>query len=325
MSIITEKYRPKRLDDIVSQDHVVRTLRSYLEAGGLCHLLLQGNSGVGKTSCIHALAREMYGDHNMSSMMLELNGSDDRGINVIRTQIKNFSRLKNITCPGKPKLIVLDEADSMTFDAQSALRRVMEKNTGNVRFCLICNYIHKLIPALQSRCTIFRFRAIEYSETQRVLKDICEKEDICVGDDVLREMVSLNNGDLRRCLNFLDSHRSLDSIERCDLIRYRFSMDTEGLGKIETIIMGGEEKENIQSVLESLETVKDQYRLSLENVFEVISYHGLRFKRYDLLAKLAELEYLYYKSRHMFESVFIRGVAGVILESKAPRHQWENS
>lgn len=311
MSILTEKYRPKTLDEIVGQEHVIRTLRAYLKSGGLCHLLLQGNSGVGKTSCIHALAREMYGEKFVKSMMLELNGSDDRGINVIRTQIKNFSRLKNITCPGMPKLIVLDEADSMTFDAQSALRRVMEKNTSNVRFCLICNYIHKLIPALQSRCIIFRFRAIEYDQTSKVLSNICEQESICIDPETLSEMVSLHHGDLRKCLNFLDSHRSLEHITQNDLLKYRFSMDAEGVEEIGRII--SDTSLSVPDSYSRLEQCMSKYRLTLENVFEVLSYHGVSQKKYVLLAKLAEIEYLYFRSHHTFDSVFSRAVSGTIV------------
>lgn len=309
MTILTEKYRPKTLSQIVSQDHVIRTLRAYLETGGLCHLLLQGYSGVGKTSCIIALAREMYGEKNMKSMMLELNGSDDRGINVIRTQIKNFSKLKNITCPEKPKLIVLDEADSMTFDAQSALRRVMEKNTGNVRFCLICNYIHKLIPAIQSRCTIFRFRSIDYDDTENLLTDICQKEDIHVESPVLREMVELNNGDLRKCLNFLDSHRSFQMIERDDLYRYRFSMDADGLAEIRDILTN---EKNAVTINQRLERVRVHYRLCLENLIENLCHVGLQLRMFKLLADLADIEYMYFKSHHTFLSVFSHCIAAVI-------------
>jgi replication factor C subunit 3/5 len=302
---LTEKYRPKNLDEIASQHNVTNMLRSYLKVDSIPHLLLYGPPGSGKTSTILALAREMFGETNMKLMMLELNGSDDRGISVIRSQIKNFSRLKNITCPGKPKLILLDEADSLTYDAQSALRRVMEKHTKEVRFCLVCNYINKLIPALQSRCTVFRYAAVHYDGVKHLLTTIIKKEKLNV--DCLESIVEMSRGDMRKCLNFIDAHRSSRKVGKEDIITYYFGVDGKGLETIRTLITSRDVKANDK--YKELCKFKDKYKLTMDNIFDVISHVGTSVQAYPLLAKLADLEYNYYKSRHTFESVFLRGTA----------------
>ena len=150
-----EKYRPKEMSDLVSHEQIIGTITKLIDAGKLPHLMLYGPPGTGKTSTILACAHKLYGKH-FSSMVLELNASDDRGIDVVREQIKEFASTRQMFSSA-PKLIVLDEADNMTNPAQFALRRVIEKFTRNARFCIICNYASKIIPALQSRCTRFRF------------------------------------------------------------------------------------------------------------------------------------------------------------------------
>ena len=149
-----EKYRPTNLDEVYGQTEIVTILHKFISENKLPHLLFYGPPGTGKTSTIVALAREIYGK-NYSNMVLELNASDDRGIDVVRNQIKEFASTRQIFSKGF-KLIILDEADAMTNAAQNALRRIIEKYTKNTRFCILANYSHKLTPALLSRCTRFR-------------------------------------------------------------------------------------------------------------------------------------------------------------------------
>ena len=155
----SEKYRPKDIDNIIGQDNIVYSLKKMLENRSFPHLLFHGISGTGKTSVIMALARELYGK-NLTFMVMKLDASDDRGINSVREEIKGFAEKITIFNKGI-KLIILDEADSMTFDAQFALRRIIEKYSDTTRFCLICNYENKIISAIKSRCANFRFNPIK--------------------------------------------------------------------------------------------------------------------------------------------------------------------
>merc|ERR1712166_510401 len=198
-----EKYRPESLDDVVSQDNIVQTLTRLVENKMMPHLLFYGPPGTGKTSTILAIARQMYGK-NLQTMVLTLNASDDRGISVVRNQIKEFASTRMVFSSGH-KLIILDEADAMTNDAQMALRRVIEKYTQNTRFCLICNYVSKIIPALQSRCTRFRFSPLSEQQVRGRVEDILEKENATVTEDGLQAVMRLGKGDMRRILNVLQA------------------------------------------------------------------------------------------------------------------------
>ncbi|KAG0214308.1 hypothetical protein BGX28_002416 [Mortierella sp. GBA30] len=198
-----EKYRPVTLDDLVSHKDITSTIERFIDENRLPHMLLYGPPGTGKTSTILACARKLYGPM-WKSMTMELNASDDRGIEVVREQIKNFASTKKIFSSGF-KLIILDEADMMTQTAQNALRRVVEKYTRNVRFCIICNYVSKIIPALQSRCTRFRFGPLEISQVDSRLDHIIQNEGVKITDDGRKALLQLSKGDMRRALNILQA------------------------------------------------------------------------------------------------------------------------
>lgn len=205
-----EKHRPSELCNIISHTDILNTLKNLCDKNNFPHVMFYGPPGTGKTTSISACGKYMYGASS-NKMILELNGSDDRGINVIREQIKEFcesnmynNEIFNVN-KRKHKLVILDEADSMTYDAQFALRRVIETYTDSTRFCLICNYSTKIIPSLQSRCIIFRFSPIPFNEHLKHIKKISNIENINIDDNVINDIIKLSDGDMRKSLNILQS------------------------------------------------------------------------------------------------------------------------
>ena len=201
-----EKYRPSDITEIKGNEIAISGLIKMIENNKLAHLIFYGPSGTGKTSTILACAKKLYGE-NYRNMILELNGSEERGINIIREQIKDFSTSTQITkCNINFKLIILDEADSMTYDAQFALRRVIENYTNNTRFCLICNYENKIISALKSRCIIFKFPPLPKNVHLERLKYIALNEKLLITECGLNAIVDLSGGDMRKSINLLQMY-----------------------------------------------------------------------------------------------------------------------
>jgi replication factor C subunit 2/4 len=198
-----EKYRPKNLDDIIQQTEVVKVLKNTLKTGELPHLLFFGPPGTGKTSTILAIATQLFGPKIIHDRVIELNASDDRGIAIVRNNIITFAKISlgskdpNYPCPDF-KLVILDEADAMTPEAQAALRKVMEKMSGITRFCFICNYINQIIDPISSRCMKFRFKPIDDNAIIEKLKVISKSEKIPIDDKCFETIVKLSEGDVRR-------------------------------------------------------------------------------------------------------------------------------
>ena len=201
--IWTEKYRPKTLDAVKGQEKVVSSLKAFAKSGNLPHLLFAGMHGTGKTTCFLAFARDFYGE-SWRDNVLELNASDERGIAVVRNEIKDFARTKSIgDVPFK--MIFLDEADALTREAQQALRRTMEDYTRTVRFCLSCNYSSRIIPPIQSRCAVFRFKPLPKEVVLELVTEIAKKESLTVSDDAKEFIYLASEGDLRKAENILQS------------------------------------------------------------------------------------------------------------------------
>ncbi|GBG65194.1 hypothetical protein CBR_g49986 [Chara braunii] len=205
-----EKYRPKSVSEVAYQEEVVRTLKNTLETGNLPHLLFYGPPGTGKTSTALAIARQLFGPELIKSRVLELNASDDRGINVVRTKIKDFAAIAvGAGVPGYPcppfKLLILDEADSMTEDAQNALRRTMETYTKVTRFCFICNYISRIIEPLASRCAKFRFKPLVSDIMVKRISYICDQEGLTLQPEAMDTLCRIADGDMRRAITSLQS------------------------------------------------------------------------------------------------------------------------
>ncbi|CAM9400752.1 unnamed protein product, partial [Ectocarpus sp. 12 AP-2014] len=207
-----EKYRPKHVRDVVHHDHLKQVLKGAEKTGDLPHLLFHGPPGTGKTSTVLALARTLLGETNTRERVLELNASDERGLDVVRGKIKTFCKASLSFQPNCPpiKLVILDEADTMTADAQSALRRTMETHSAGTRFCLVCNYVSKIIAPLTSRCAKFRFGPVTPASMKGRLLYICERENIhfenCSSRErVLDAVVKSSRGDMRSAVNLLQT------------------------------------------------------------------------------------------------------------------------
>ncbi|KAG9086306.1 hypothetical protein FS749_003734 [Ceratobasidium sp. UAMH 11750] len=213
-----EKYRPQTIDDVSAQEHAVAVLQKTLTSTNLPHMLFYGPPGTGKTSTILALSRQLFGPDHFRNRVLELNASDERGISIVREKIKNFARQTpraadvNSQYPCPPyKIIILDEADSMTQDAQAALRRIMENYARITRFCLVCNYVTRIIEPLASRCSKFRFHPLDPSSTRSRLEHIVTNEKVNISADAVTALISTSEGDLRRSITYLQSAARLSA------------------------------------------------------------------------------------------------------------------
>ena len=200
-TIWIEKYRPARLADIVGQDEIVERLTSYVKTGNLPHLLFTGSAGVGKTTAAVTLSREFFGE-TWQMNFRELNASDERGIDVVRNQIKQFARTSPLG-DATFKVLFLDEADALTTDAQAALRRTMETYAQTCRFILSCNYSSKIIDPIQSRCAIYRFKPLGAQAIKEEISRIASCEGLVVTEKAVDAIVYIAQGDMRKAINAL--------------------------------------------------------------------------------------------------------------------------
>jgi len=199
-TLYAEKYRPKHLDSVIGQDHIIKHIKKFIESDDIPHMMFSGKAGTGKTTVAKALARDLYGD-DWETYFLEVNASDDNDVKNVRTKIKDYARIKVVD--RDYKIVFFDEADYLTKWAQAPLRRIMEMFSDKCRFIFSCNYPEKIIDPIIDRCVVFRFCGIKQDDMMPMLKDIVEKESIDITPEALKELARLSYGSMRRPLNVL--------------------------------------------------------------------------------------------------------------------------
>ncbi|RMF90204.1 MAG: replication factor C small subunit [Methanobacteriota archaeon] len=259
-----EKYRPKKIEEIVGQEEVTKRLSTYVEAGNMPNMLFAGPPGIGKTTAALALAMELFGE-GWEANFLELNASDERGIDVVRGKIKEFARTKALR--GGFKIIFLDEADALTKDAQNAMRRSMERYSSVCRFILSCNYSSKIIEPIQSRCALFRFRQLREDAIRDRLSYISGKEGLTITDDAMELLLLSSEGDLRRAINMLQSSSAIKK-----------EIDAEVVSAATSVVMPGEIRRLIELAM------KGEFMESRKLLRELIMGYGVAGE--DLIAQI---------------------------------------
>jgi replication factor C small subunit len=232
-----EKYRPIKLDDIVNQKEIVESLKNLMkEPAEMPHLLFTGPAGIGKTTTALCMSRQLLGE-DWKRDTLELNASDERGIKMVRERVKEFASVFKIRISEddekKFRIIILDEADEMTSEAQTALRRIIEDSSETTRFMIICNYLTQIIEPIQSRCAIFRFKRIEKETVENHLKSLSKKEGIKYDDKAISQIFDSTNGDLRHSINILQTASVMGSITVSNVLA---SLGLSGKSKVNDII-----------------------------------------------------------------------------------------
>lgn len=286
-----EKYRPRKLEYVVGQEEITERLKAYSKTKGMPHLLFAGPAGTGKTTCALALARELFGE-NWKDNFQELNASDERGIQVVRTKIKDYARIAPIGEAGF-KIIFLDEADALTPEAQAALRRTMERYTQTCRFILSCNYSSKIIEPIQSRCAVFRFRPLKAVDIKRYLLRIAEAEKKEITEDGMEALIYVAEGDARKATNSLQVAASMGEKIDSNMIYKTASLARpEEIKKLLTTALSGSFLEARNQLDELLIT----YGLSGEDVIQQIHRTIVELpipdqKKVQLVDKVGEIEF----------------------------------
>lgn len=282
-----EKYRPSNFKDIKGQNLVKNTIYHMVKKGILPNLIFHGSPGTGKTSFIFSLAKLIFGDQ-IDNLVLELNASDDRGINVIRDEIKDFTSKDNLFGSGL-KLVILDEADAMTQEAQLALIYLMEKYSEKVRFCLICNYYYKILDSIKSRCSVFRFLPLDNSISTVIIKDILKKEKINLNSKTINKIVKFGQGDIRKSINLCQSICITEKKINTKFINLLIGdiSDSE-IKKIIKILHDNNIKyrKKFTLILKYL----DKTGISLSNLINIV-FNNMDDLLSDKIIKLADLEY----------------------------------
>lgn len=286
-----EKYRPKKLDDVVGQNDIIERLRAYAKTKSMPHLMFAGPAGTGKTTSAIALARELFGEVWKENFQ-EMNASDERGISVVRTKIKDYARIAPMGEAGF-KIIFLDEADALTPEAQAALRRTMERYTQTCRFILSCNYSSKIIEPIQSRCAVFRFRPLKAEDIKAYLLRIASAENREITEDGVDALVYLAEGDARKATNSLQVAATMgDKIDSNMIYKTASLARPSEVKKLLTTALGG----NFLAARKQLDELLITYGLSGVDVIQQIHRAIVELpisdhKKVQLVDKVGEIEF----------------------------------
>jgi replication factor C subunit 3/5 len=309
-----EKYRPVKLNQIISQNDIISCIENIIKSEHLPNMLFYGPSGTGKTSTINAITSKIYNNH-YDQMVLELNGSDDRGINIVRGKIQKFASGNNMFCKGV-KLVILDEVDYMTTDAQNALRRIMDEFNNNTRFCLICNYISKIIPALISRCVSFRFTPILNQDAIKKIKEICKRENCNITKDGIESIIKLSKGDMRKIYNLLQStYITYKEITENSVHQTMLYPKPNEIKDLFDKLLIGTLEDNINSLI----ILKEEKSMGLNEIIDELQETLMKYnmedkKKMNLIKRLSKIEL--YLNSNIVDKVQIYGLAGIFALSK---------
>ena len=284
----TEKYRPKTLNEVVGQEEIVNHLIGFTESKEMPHLLFSGRAGVGKTTCAHALINDILGEFKKGNF-IELNASDARGIDEVRVRVKNFARLA-VWGDVPFKIVILDEADNMTPDAQHALRRVMEKYDKTCRFILTCNYSSRIIEPIQSRCSVFRFKNLTDEVIGERVSYIGGEEGLSLTNGGIQAIVQVSDGDLRKAVNVLQTAGSFT--ENIDEETVYLVASRARPAEIEELIVLSIQDKDFGKARKKIRDLITKYGMSGGDIVRQIHRFLLRYDGFSNEIKLQALEYL---------------------------------
>jgi replication factor C subunit 3/5 len=269
-----ERFRPRTLDSVMSHSDTILILKNFLQEHNIPHLLFYGPPGTGKTSTIEAFVSELYGSDNVGYMTMNINASEERGIEIVRNKIRNFVSSMPLKS-GKEnkgpnyKFVILDEADAMTFDAQGMLKQVIEYYTDNARFCLICNCNKKINPAIVSRCSVFNFPPLDYESVKKKINMIAEEFNMTVTPDGIETIWKLSNGDMRKVMHMLQvisiNNKVIDAEKVTTFQKYPTQKDVDNLYK--TLMEG-----NLHNSLSCMKKLIKEKHYSLSDVITELTY-----------------------------------------------------
>jgi replication factor C small subunit len=290
-----EKYRPEKLDEVIDQKEIIRGLKNLIKnPEEIPHLLFAGPAGVGKTTTALCVAKGLLGEEWQRDT-LELNASDERGIKMVRERVKEFAAVMKLTTGNKEdnrpfRIIILDEADEMTPEAQTALRRIIEDSSRTTRFIFICNYLSQIIEPIQSRCVVFRFTRLANEDIVDHLKVICQKEGVKYDDKALIQIYAATSGDLRHSINILQAAAGMGSVSLPNVVASIGLSGKFKVGEIIKLALSGKFQDARVKLLELIQV----YGMSESDFLKYANQeaYGMKLDRPDEFAALmAEYDY----------------------------------